>query len=91
MLIGGLIVLIGADLALAMLPGVVAAFIGIALWGVHMAVTQGLFAKLVADRSPTELRGSAYGIFTSSPALRFWSPVSSPGLCGIRMAQQRPF
>jgi MFS family permease len=63
MLIGGLIVLIAADLALAMLPGVAGAFVGIALWGVHMAVTQGLFAKLVADRSPTELRGSAYGIF----------------------------
>ena len=28
-----------------------------------MAVTQGLFAKLVADRSPEQLRGSAYGIF----------------------------
>lgn len=63
MLIGGLIVLIAADLALAMLPGVAGAFVGIALWGIHMAVTQGLFAKLVADRSPPELRGSAYGIF----------------------------
>ena len=63
MLIAGLIVLIAADLALAMLPGVLGAFVGIALWGVHMAVTQGLFAKLVADRSPPELRGSAYGIF----------------------------
>ena len=63
MLIGGLIVLIAADLALAMLPGVEGAFVGIALWGVHMAITQGLFAKLVADRSPPELRGSAYGIF----------------------------
>ena len=63
MLIGGLIVLIAADLALALLPGISGAFVGIALWGAHMAVTQGLFAKLVADRSPPELRGSAYGIF----------------------------
>lgn len=62
-LIAGLLVLIAADLALAMLPGVAGAFVGIALWGVHMAATQGLFAKLVADRSPPELRGSAYGIF----------------------------
>ena len=59
----GLIVLVAADLALAMLPGVAGAFLGVALWGVHMAATQGLFAKLVADRSPVELRGSAYGIF----------------------------
>lgn len=63
MLISGLIVLIAADVALAVLPGIVGAFVGIALWGVHMATTQGLFAKLVADRSPVELRGSAYGIF----------------------------
>lgn len=62
-LIAGLLVLIAADLVLAMLPGVAGAFVGIALWGVHMAATQGLFAKLVADRSPPELRGSAYGIF----------------------------
>ena len=63
MLIGGLVALIAADLALALLPGVAGAFVGIALWGVHMAATQGLFAKLVADRSPPELRGSAYGVF----------------------------
>lgn len=63
MLVAGLIVLIAADLALAMLPGIAGAFFGIALWGVHMATTQGLFAKLIADRSPPELRGSAYGIF----------------------------
>lgn len=63
-LIGGLLVLIAADLALAMLPGIAGAFVGIALWGVHMAATQGLFAKLVADRSPLALRGSAYGVFS---------------------------
>lgn len=63
MLIGGLIILIAADVALAVLPGIEGAFVGIALWGVHMAATQGLFAKLIADRSPAELRGSAYGIF----------------------------
>ncbi len=63
-LIGGLLVLIAADLALAILPGIAGAFVGIALWGVHMAATQGLFAKLVADRSPPALRGSAYGVFS---------------------------
>ena len=69
MLSGGLIVLIAADLALAMLPGVAGAFVGIALWGVHMAATQGLFAKLVADRSPPELCGSAYGVFNLATGL----------------------
>ena len=69
MLIGGLVALIAADLALAVLPGIAGTFVGIALWGVHMAATQGLFAKLVADRSPPELRGSAYGVFNLANGL----------------------
>ena len=69
MLIGGLVALIAADLALALLPGIAGAFMGITLWGLHMAATQGLFAKLVADRSPPELRGSAYGVFSLATGL----------------------
>lgn len=63
MMIAGLLMLIAADLALALLAGLAGAFVGIVLWGAHMAATQGLFAKLVADHSPPGLRGSAYGIF----------------------------
>jgi MFS family permease len=59
----GLAVLIIADvvLALAASPGV--AFAGAAFWGLHMALTQGLLSKLVADTAPAELRGTAFGIF----------------------------
>lgn len=63
LLASGMGFLILADLALALVPSITAAFVGIALWGAHMALTQGLFAKLVADHSPKELRGSAYGLF----------------------------
>lgn len=63
MLLGGLGALIVADLSLGLLPGVGGAFLGIALWGVHMALTQGLLAKLVADHAPEHLRGSAFGVF----------------------------
>ncbi len=63
LLLSGLSVLIVADLALALLQGVGGAFIGIAFWGLHMALTQGLMAKLVADSAPSELRGTAYGLF----------------------------
>ena len=37
--------------------------IGVALWGLHMGFTQGLFAALVADAAPAELRGTAFGYF----------------------------
>lgn len=64
MLLGsGLGVLVVADLALALWHGLVGTFVGIMLWGLHMSLTQGLMAKLVADHSPSELRGSAYGLF----------------------------
>lgn len=35
----------------------------VALWGVHMGVTQGLLATVVADTAPADLRGTAYGVF----------------------------
>jgi MFS family permease len=59
----GLLLLIAADLMLALATGVGLAFIGAALWGLHMALTQGLLAKLVADTAPSDLRGTAFGLF----------------------------
>ncbi len=63
LLLWGLAALIAADLALAFAPGLTGAFVGIALWGAHMALTQGLLAKLVAQHAPADLRGSAFGMF----------------------------
>lgn len=63
LLILGLIVLIAADLILAKAASPLQVFLGALLWGLHMALTQGLFSKLVADACPAELRGSAFGAF----------------------------
>jgi MFS family permease len=59
----GLAMLVAADIVLAAAATPWAAFIGAALWGLHMGLTQGLFAQLVADTAPAELRGTAFGIF----------------------------
>lgn len=59
----GIVLLIAADLALALLPSLRGVALGIVLWGLHMGFTQGLLATLVADTSPAELRGTAYGFF----------------------------
>lgn len=70
MLLGwGLAFLILADLVLALRLGLIGAFVGIALWGLHMALTQGLMAKLVVDRAPLALRGSAFGLFNLATGL----------------------
>ncbi|GGY25050.1 MFS transporter [Paludibacterium paludis] len=59
----GLIVLIAADLVLAANDHWLTVAIGVALWGVHMGMTQGLLATMVADTAPADLRGTAYGFF----------------------------
>jgi len=59
----GLVVLIAADLALGVAASLAGVFAGIALWGLHMGMTQGLLATMVAHRAPAELRGTAFGLF----------------------------
>jgi MFS family permease len=62
-LIAGLALLIAADIVLALSGGVAGVALGVVLWGLHMGLTQGLLATLVADAAPAELRGTAYGMF----------------------------
>jgi MFS family permease len=59
----GLVFLIAADLVLAFASSPLIVFAGAALWGLHMALTQGLLSKLVADTVPSELLGTGFGIF----------------------------
>jgi MFS family permease len=59
----GLIVLIAADLVLASSNHWAVVLAGVALWGLHMGVTQGLLATMVAQAAPADLRGTAYGLF----------------------------
>ncbi|MBC3879695.1 MFS transporter [Undibacterium sp. FT79W] len=59
----GLVVLIAADLVLAANDHWGVLLAGVALWGVHMGMTQGLLATMVADTAPADLRGTAYGFF----------------------------
>ncbi len=59
----GLVMLIAADLLLAQGNQGLAAWAGIALWGLHMGMTQGLLAAMIAENAPADLRGTAFGIF----------------------------
>jgi MFS family permease len=63
LLIAGFVLLIVADLILALGDGVAAVMIGVAVWGLHMGLTQGLLQALVADTAVPELRGTAFGVF----------------------------
>ncbi|QEM83445.1 MFS transporter [Halomonas binhaiensis] len=74
----GLVVLIVADLVLAVDDHWSVILAGVALWGVHMGITQGLLARMVADTAPADLRGTAYGFFNlvSGIAMLFASVIA---------------
>ncbi|MGQ0709903.1 MAG: MFS transporter [Rhodoferax sp.] len=94
LLVWGLLVLIGADLVLASSTHWAVLLLGVALWGLHMALTQGLLAAMVAASAPADLRGTAYGMFNlvsgaalllaSAVAGALWDAWGAPAtfLCG---------
>jgi MFS family permease len=63
LLLAGFAALIAADLLLAAALSPTLVFAGTACWGLHMALTQGLMSKLVADIAPARVRGTAFGVF----------------------------
>ncbi|MBP7455890.1 MAG: MFS transporter [Ottowia sp.] len=63
LLLAGLSVLVAADVVLAVSTHWVGLLLGVALWGVHMGMTQGLLAAMVAAQAPADLRGTAFGFF----------------------------
>jgi MFS family permease len=74
----GLAVLIAADLVLAANAHWTTLLAGVALWGLHMGMTQGLLATMVADTAPADLRGTAFGFFNlvSGAALLLSSAIA---------------
>lgn len=63
LLMAGLGVLITADLVLAHGSHWSTVLLGVTLWGLHMGLTQGLLATIVANAAPADLRGTAFGFF----------------------------
>ncbi|MDB5859333.1 MAG: transporter [Ramlibacter sp.] len=79
LLAAGLAALVAADLLLALADHGWPLWGGIALWGLHMAMTQGLLATMVADTAPAQLRGTAFGMFNLASGLAL---LVASGLAG---------
>ena len=62
-LLTGMAMLVAADLVLAQDVGIGGLVIGVSLWGAHMALTQGIFARMIADSAPAHLRATSFGAF----------------------------
>lgn len=91
LLAAGLAVLIAADLALAAAGNGPLLWAGIALWGLHMAMTQGLLATMVADTAPPELRGTAFGVFNLGSGVAMLVASVLAGLLWDRWGPQTTF
>ncbi|MBC7483034.1 MAG: MFS transporter [Rhizobacter sp.] len=76
----GLVVLMAADLVLASSSHWAVVLAGVTLWGVHMGMTQGLLATMVADTAPPDLRGTAYGLFNLVSGLAMLIASACAGL-----------
>ena len=62
-LLGGIALLVAADLWLAWATSLWAVLPGVALWGAHMALTQGIFSRMIADAAPDHQRATSFGAF----------------------------
>src|SRR5262245_29200040 len=62
-LLSGIGMLVIADLILAFSTAFPTILVGVVFWGLHMGLTQGMLATLVADIAPEDLRGTAFGVF----------------------------
>jgi len=87
----GLAVLIVADLVLAQSQGLAAVALGVALWGLHMGLTQGLLATMVADTAPAQLRGTAFGIFNLASGVAMLIASALAGLLWDRVGAAATF
>lgn len=59
----GLLLLLLSHGILATATHVIHVAVGVALWGLHMAFSQGIFAALIADSAGQQRRGTAFGLF----------------------------
>ncbi len=87
----GLVVLIGSDLMLASAQGWPMLLAGVSLWGIHMGMTQGLLATMVADTAPPDLRGTAFGVFNLASGLAMLVASAVAGLMWDRYGSSMTF
>jgi MFS family permease len=91
LLAAGLAVLVAADLLLAVADRGQLLWGGIALWGLHMAMTQGLLAAMVADTAPADLRGTAFGVFNLASGVALLLASALAGLLWDRWGAPATF
>lgn len=91
LLASGLVVLIGADLLLAIDGHWSLVMAGVVLWGIHMGMTQGLLTAMVSHAVPADLRGSAFGFFHLASGIALLLSSALAGLLWDRYGASSTF
>jgi MFS family permease len=91
LLMMGIVVLIAADLVLAINDHWYVVLLGVTFWGVHLGITQGLLARMVADAAPADLRGTAFGFFNLMSGLAMLVASVLAGLLWDRLGASFTF
>jgi MFS family permease len=91
LLVAGLVFLVLADLVLAHSGRWPAVLLGVALWGLHMGMTQGLLAVMVAHAAPPDLKGTAFGMFNLVSGIAMLAASVVAGVLWQRMGAAATF
>jgi MFS family permease len=91
LLAAGIVALLLADLVLAFADTRLMLGVGVALWGLHMGLTQGLLSAMVADAAPVTLRGSAFGVFYAATGIALLAGSATAGLLWDSFGPTVPF
>jgi MFS family permease len=90
-LLAGMAALVVADLILGFGTGLPLLILGVLLWGAHMALTQGIFARMIADSAPEHLRASSFGAFYFASGIATLLANLAAGLLWDRDGSQATF
>jgi MFS family permease len=91
LLVAGCGILAVANGVLALATNPLLLIVGALLWGLHMGFTEGVFAAMVANTAPKDLRGSAFGIFNLLRGLVLLVASIIAGLLWDRIGPQATF
>ena len=87
----GFVPLVAADLILAWAPNLWIVMGGVAVWGLHLGMTQGLLAALVADACPVKLRATAFGVFNFASGVALLAASVLAGLLWAHIGPSATF
>lgn len=91
LIVAGFLVLVAADLLLAMADGIWVVMAGVIMWGLYLGLTQGVLSAMVSDTAPDSLRGTAFGVFNLISGIALLLASALAGILWDQLGPAAPF